>query len=54
MITFVQVVFDKKNIYFGIFCKDSLGKKGVRVQDLRRDFVYGENDIFLYSLILKT
>jgi hypothetical protein len=48
--TFVQVVFDKKNIYFGIFCKDSLGKKGVRVQDLRRDFVYGENDIFFIQL----
>jgi hypothetical protein len=31
--TRVQVVFDKKNLYFGVFCKDSLGKKGVRVQD---------------------
>jgi hypothetical protein len=48
--TSVQVVFDKKNIYFGVFCKDSLGKKGVRVQDLRRDFIYGENDIFFLQL----
>jgi hypothetical protein len=44
--TFFQIVFDKKNIYFGVFCKDSLGRKGIRVQDLRRDFIFGENDIF--------
>lgn len=48
--TSVQVVYDKRNIYFGVFCKDSLGKKGVRVQDLRRDFMYGENDIFYLQL----
>lgn len=48
--TFVRIVFDKKNIYFGIFCKDSAGKKGIRVQDLRRDFVYGENDVFYLQL----
>jgi hypothetical protein len=48
--TFVQIVFDKKNIYFGVFCKDSLGRKGIRVQDLRRDFIFGENDIFFLQL----
>ena len=48
--TFVKVVFDKKNVYFGVYCKDSIGKKGVRVQDLRRDFIYGENDIFFLQL----
>lgn len=48
--TFVQVIFDKQNLYFGVFCKDSLGKKGVRAQDLRRDFLYGENDIFFLQL----
>lgn len=48
--TRVQVAYDKKNLYFGVFCRDSLGKKGVRVQDLRRDFVYGENDIFYLQL----
>jgi hypothetical protein len=48
--TFVRVLFDRDNIYFGVFCKDSLGKKGVRLQDLRRDFVYGENDIFYLQL----
>lgn len=44
--TEVKVLFDAKNLYFGVFCKDSLGRKGIRVQDLRRDFSWGENDIF--------
>ena len=44
--TSVKVLFDERNLYFGVFCKDSLGKKGIRVQDLRRDFDWGENDIF--------
>ncbi|HMO31721.1 MAG TPA: DUF5916 domain-containing protein [Lacibacter sp.] len=48
--TWVKILFDRKNLYFGVFCKDSLGKKGVRVQDLRRDFVYGENDVFYLQL----
>ena len=44
--TEVKILFDDKNLYIGAFCKDSLGKNGVRVQDLRRDFNYGENDVF--------
>ncbi len=44
--TEVKVLFDSRNVYFGVFCADSLGKKGTRVQDLRRDFAWGENDIF--------
>lgn len=48
--TFVRILFDEKNIYFGVFCKDSLGKRGVRVQDFRRDFTYGENDVFYIQL----
>lgn len=48
--TTVRVLFDRKNLYFGVFCKDSLGRKGVRVQDLRRDFQYGDNDIFYLQL----
>lgn len=43
--TEVRFLYDDKNIYIGAFCKDSLGRKGIRVQDLRRDFRYGENDI---------
>lgn len=48
--TRVRVLYDEKNLYVGAFCKDSLGRKGVRVQDLRRDFRWGENDIFLVQL----
>lgn len=48
--TQVKVLYDEKNLYIGAFCRDSLGKKGVRVQDLRRDFSWGENDIFLVQL----
>ena len=48
--TAVKIIFDKKNLYFGVFCKDSIGKKGIRVQDLRRDFAFGENDIFFLQL----
>ncbi|TRX59191.1 carbohydrate binding family 9 domain-containing protein [Fulvivirga sp. M361] len=48
--TEVRLLFDKKNLYVGAFCKDSLGRKGVRVQDLRRDFSWGENDIFFVQL----
>ena len=44
--TQVRLLFDEKNLYVGAFCYDSLGKAGRRVQDLRRDFEYGENDIF--------
>lgn len=48
--TKVRILFDRKNLYFGVFCQDSLGRKGVRVQDLRRDFQYGDNDIFYLQL----
>ncbi len=44
--TEVRVLFDDKNVYFGVFAKDSLGKKGVRIQDLSRDFNGLENDVF--------
>lgn len=45
-LTTVKILFDNKNIYVGAFCKDSTGKKGIRVQDFRRDFEYFENDLF--------
>jgi hypothetical protein len=48
--TSVWLLFDEKNLYLGLFCEDSLGKKGVRVQDFRRDFAYGENDYFFFQL----
>ncbi|WP_422359204.1 DUF5916 domain-containing protein [Reichenbachiella sp.] len=48
--TRVSLLYDDKNLYVGAFCKDSLGRKGIRVQDLRRDFKWGENDIFFVQL----
>ncbi|MFC0774166.1 DUF5916 domain-containing protein [Terrimonas alba] len=48
--TSVKIVFDKNNLYFGVFCKDSVGKKGMRVQDMKRDWEYSSNDNFYVSL----
>ncbi|MEO1486006.1 MAG: DUF5916 domain-containing protein [Bacteroidota bacterium] len=48
--TQVRLLYDDKNLYIGATCKDSVGLKGIRVQDLRRDFSWGENDIFGIAL----
>ncbi len=48
--TEVRFLYDNKNLYVGAFCADSLGQKGIRVQDLRRDFSWGPNDIFGIAL----
>ncbi len=48
--TTVKILFDSKNLYVGAFCKDTAGKKGVRVQDFRRDFGYFDNDLFGVAL----
>jgi hypothetical protein len=44
--TSVRILFDERNLYVGAFCADSMGRDGIRVQDLRRDFSWGENDLF--------
>ncbi len=48
--TTVRVLYDDEYLYVGAFCADSLGRGGLRVQDLRRDFVYSENDVFYVQL----
>ncbi len=48
--TEVRILYDEKQLYIGVFCQDSLGKKGIRVQDLRRDFRENENDVFSIQL----
>ncbi len=48
--TEVRFLYDDKNLYIGAFCLDSVGIKGIRIQDLRRDFNWGENDIFGIAL----
>lgn len=48
--TEVKFLYDDKYLYVGAFCRDSVGLKGIRVQDLRRDFSWGENDLFGIAL----
>ena len=48
--TIVKVLYDKNFLYISAVCYDSIGKKGIRVQDFRRDFDYFENDLFGIAL----
>ncbi len=48
--TSVRFLYDDKYLYISAVCEDSVGRSGVRVQDLRRDFSWGENDIFGIAL----
>ena len=48
--TSVKFLYDEKNLYIAAWCEDSVGVKGIRVQDIRRDFQWGENDLFGVSL----
>ncbi len=48
--TEVKFRYDDKYLYIAAWCKDSVGIGGIRVQDLRRDFSWGENDIFGVAL----
>ncbi len=48
--TRVKFLYDEKNLYIAAWCFDSVGLKGIRVQDLRRDFGWGNNDIFGVAL----
>ncbi|WP_250632998.1 carbohydrate binding family 9 domain-containing protein [Rhodoflexus caldus] len=43
--TEVRVLYNHYYLYFGIFCRDSVGKKAIRVPDLRRDFDDEEQDV---------
>lgn len=44
--TEVRVLYNKQFLYFAAFCRDSLGKKGIRVPDMRRDFNFQAHDFF--------
>lgn len=48
--TQVKILYDDNFLYVAAFCYDSLGKKAIRVPDLRRDFDFYTNDIFGISL----
>jgi hypothetical protein len=40
-----RILYDDKNIYFSAVCYDSLGRKGIRVPNMQRDFNFDENDL---------
>jgi hypothetical protein len=42
--TSIRVLWDADNLYVGVVAYDSLGARGVRVQDLRREFDFEQND----------
>ncbi|HWA35284.1 MAG TPA: carbohydrate binding family 9 domain-containing protein, partial [Cyclobacteriaceae bacterium] len=44
--THIKVLYDNHYLYVGAFCHDSLGRRGTRVPDLRRDFADGSCDLF--------
>ena len=48
--TTVRLLYDTKKLYIGAWCADPNGKKALRAQDLRRDFAWGENDMFYVQL----
>ncbi|MDZ7934091.1 MAG: carbohydrate binding family 9 domain-containing protein [Emticicia sp.] len=47
--TEVKVLYNKQYLYFGIFAKDSLGKKAIRATDFKRDFSFRQHDMVALS-----
>lgn len=43
--TEVRVLYDDQNLYIGIYAKDTIGRKGLRTNDLTRDFSFDNNDL---------
>jgi hypothetical protein len=43
--TDVKVIYDKKYLYFGVTCYDSLGKAAIRATDFKRDFNFQTHDL---------
>ena len=48
--TYVRVLYNKQYLYFGIFSKDSLGKKAIRATDFKRDFDFTRHDLVNISI----
>ncbi|WOK06827.1 DUF5916 domain-containing protein [Imperialibacter roseus] len=44
--TTVKLLFDKEFLYIGVNCFDKLGRGGIRVPDLKRDFDWRAHDTF--------
>jgi hypothetical protein len=46
----VRVLYDSVNLYFGVINRDTAARRGLRMQDLRRDLEPPENDVFGLTL----
>lgn len=44
--TEVRFLYDRKNLYIGVYCFDSQGEKGIVVNDMRKDFSSIDGDTF--------
>ena len=47
--TTVKVLYNKQFLYFGVFSRDSLGKKAIRATDFKRDFNFAQHDLLTLS-----
>ncbi len=43
--TVIKVLYNRQYLYFGVIAKDSLGKKGLRAVDFKRDFDFRQHDL---------
>lgn len=48
-VTKVRALFNRQFLYFGIYCQDTLGRKGIRATDFKRDFNIRQHDIISLS-----
>ncbi|RYF97020.1 MAG: hydrolase, partial [Chitinophagaceae bacterium] len=48
--TTVKMTYDKENLYILAICHLSTNGQAYRVESLRRDFVFGKNDNFIFFL----
>jgi len=48
--TVVKVLYNQKYLYFGIVCKDPIGKKAIRATDFIRDFDETKHDLVSISI----
>ncbi|HEV8081699.1 MAG TPA: DUF5916 domain-containing protein [Chitinophagaceae bacterium] len=48
--TVVKILYSETNLYIGATCYDSMGKKGIRVTELKRDFTISVNDVFAFAI----
>jgi hypothetical protein len=43
--TEIKALYNKQYLYFGIFARDSMGKKAIRATDFKRDFDFRQHDL---------